>query len=66
MRVRVSVWLRAWECVLMCERMCLSVRAYICAGRCACACVFVSAFVGVCTNQICVCAGVRIYTCTRA
>ena len=64
MRVRVSVCLRAWECVGMCERMCLSVRAYICACMCACACVFMSAFVGVCTDQICVRAGVR--TCTHA
>ena len=50
----------------MCERMCLSVRVYICACMCACACVFMSAIMGVCTNQICVHAGVCIYTCTRA
>ena len=56
MHVRVSVWLRACECVRMCKRMCLSVRAY------ACTCVFMSAFVDVCAIK-CVRAGVRIYTC---
>ena len=38
MRMRVSAWLRAWECVLMCEHMCLCVcvhvytRARVCAS----------------------------------
>ena len=47
----------------MCERMYLSVRTYACtcACICACACVVMSAFVGVCANQICVRAGVRIW-----
>ena len=47
----------------MCDRMCLSVLCIY-----AWVCMFMSAFVGVCANQICVRAGVRIYTyvCTCA
>ena len=48
--------------------------ASICACMCACACVFMSAFVGVCANQMCVCAcgcadiyaHVRVHVCLRA
>ena len=51
------------------ERICLCVRACVhectCACICACACVFMSAFVGVCANQMCVRAGVRIYAHVR-
>ena len=71
--MRVSASLRAWECVRMCERMCLCVSARvhectcacICACMCACACMFMSAFVGVCANQMCMRAGVRIYAHVR-
>ena len=67
-RVYMRVRLSAWECVRKCERMCLSVRARVRAPVRACVrahdiCVFMSAFVGVCANQICVRAGVLIYTC---
>ena len=66
MRMRVSAWLRAWECVRMCEhknyvvvrvRACVHVCtcACICVCMCGCACVFMSAFVGVCADQMCVC-----------
>ena len=59
MQVLVSAWLRACECVRMCKRMCLSVRAY------ACTCVFIGAFVDrvSCVPIKRVHAGVRIYTC---
>ena len=62
--MHVSAWLRACECVRMCKRMCLSVRAY------ACTCVFIGAFVDVCANQTCACGCAhiheRVHVCLRA
>ena len=47
-------------CASVCVYLCYAY-AYTCACICACACVFMSAFVGVCANQIRVRAGVRIW-----
>ena len=48
-RLHACVCLRAYECVRMCKRMCLSVRPY------PCTCVFISAFVIMFANQMCAC-----------
>ena len=60
-RVGMCAYVRAYVfvCVRACVHACTCV--CICACMCACACVFMSAFVGVCANQMCVCGCAHIY-----
>ena len=74
MRIRASAWLRAWECVRMCEHMwlCVCVHVYmrtrvmhLCVHVCVRMCVHECVCGRVCQSNVCVCVQVCGYVRAR-